>query len=102
MEPAQFLTEYIQSLQEAIQKREDVIIYLVSGIVFMAGVVGAFFFIYRNEKRKSDEMFKEMHKEYMENMKKDTEAKIDLKNAIINNTKVVDRIPEMIKAATRR
>lgn len=89
MEAVDLVTNYIKDLKDAI-------VYLVSGIVFMAGAIAAFFFVYRKEKSISDKRFAEMHKEMIGVMREEVAAKHDIKNALENNTKVIERFPDVI------
>lgn len=97
MEVTELITRLIEQLREQIEVREFVIKALASGFVFMATVIGSFFFIYRKDKRKSDERFYIMHNDLIKVMESDTRAKAELKHAIENNSMVIREFPGLIK-----
>lgn len=97
MEAVDLIKSLIAQLNEQIATREMVIKAMASGFVFMALTIGSFFFIYRKDKRKSDDRFFQMHNDLIIMMAKDTEAKIELRKSIENNTKVIEQFPSLIK-----
>lgn len=97
MEVTELVQRYILELQDNIVQLKDVIRYLVSGLVSLACLLGTFFFIYRKDKKQSDDRFFEMSKEWMEVIRNETEAKIELKKTIEENTMVTRQLPLMIK-----
>lgn len=90
MEHIDFIANYIKDLKDAI-------VYLVSGIIFLALTIGTFFLVYRKEKQKSDERYAKMNEQMIEAMKDETRAKAELKQAIESNTKVIERFPDIME-----
>lgn len=97
MEVTEFVQQYILELRNGIAQREEVIKYLVGGLISLATLIGSFFFIYRKDKKKSDDRFLEMSKELMQVLRDETEAKTALKITIQENTTVTRELPKMIQ-----
>lgn len=97
MEVTELVQRYIVELQDNIIQLKDVIRYLVSGLISLACLLGTFFFIYRKDKKQSDDRFLDMSKELMNVIRGETEAKTELKNTIEENTRVTRELPRMIQ-----
>lgn len=97
MEVTELITRLIEQLREQIEVREIVIKALASGFVFLATVIGSFFFIYRKDKRKSDERFYIMHNDLIRAVNNNTESNIIIRNAIDNNNTIIKEFPAIMK-----
>lgn len=96
MEVTELISRYIADLREAIT-------YLVAALVFITGVIGTFFFIYKKEKQKSEDRLMSMNERFIEQSAKEIETRKDMIHAIekLNysldkNTKMVEALPDSI------
>jgi hypothetical protein len=97
MEPTELIIRLIETLRQQIEIREFVIKALASGFVVLATVIASFFFIYRKDKKRSDDRFYVLHNDLIRVIEDDTRAKAELREAIKNNTLVVREFPGLIK-----
>lgn len=104
MEVTELITRLIVQLREQIEIREVVIKALVSGIVLLVTAIGAFFFIYRKDRRKSDDRFYIMHNDMITSMNNNTQSNISIRNAleglgktVENNSQIIKEFPAIMK-----
>lgn len=104
MEVTELITRLIEQLREQIEVREFVIKSMATGFVFLATAIGAFFFIYRKDRRKSDERFYIMHNDMITSMNNNTQSNISIRNAldglgktVENNSQIIKEFPTIMK-----
>lgn len=91
MEVTDLISRYIADLREAIT-------YLVTALVFVTGVIGTFFFIYKKEKQKSEERMMHINERFIEQSVKEIETRKDMIHAIEKLNTSLDKNTEMVKA----
>lgn len=101
MEVTELITRLIEQLREQIEVREFVIKAMASGYAFLCTVIGSFFFIYRKDKKISDDKFNELTKDLTQVIKENTKSNVELRSSIDINTKAVDNLPGVIMTSIK-